>query len=173
MGGLVQGAALGAAFELLCTSVLEASQNVVRFSSDLARLESTLCSIELAIDDVENFNKILDAPKHETETLTERLLEGEKLIRKCSKVKWNVFKRLYYSKKLRKLEALLLNYFQINVAAFHFRESKRMSVALNNVNEKLTELATIVNNRGENGVGSSNVFPKLEDGESADEISPP
>ncbi|PIN24422.1 hypothetical protein CDL12_02844 [Handroanthus impetiginosus] len=123
---MAQGAALGAAFELLFVSVADATKNIAHFNADLNRLESTLCSIRLAVGDIENINKILKGRRHETQSLIDRLLEGEKLIQKCSRVKWNVFKRLYYSKKLRKLEALLLIFFQIDVATFIYRESKKI-----------------------------------------------
>ncbi|KAK6116289.1 hypothetical protein DH2020_049965 [Rehmannia glutinosa] len=144
MGGLVQGAALGAAFDLLFISVLEATQKIARFSSELNRLKSTLCSIKLVIDDIDNFNKILDRPQHETQVFVARLIEGEKLVQRCSKVKWNVFMRLYYSIKLSKLEASLVNFFQINVAALHFRESKRISVVVSNLEEKINEIMTVL-----------------------------
>ncbi|PIN06404.1 hypothetical protein CDL12_21043 [Handroanthus impetiginosus] len=101
MGSMVQGAALGAAFELLFVSVADATRNIAHFNTDLNRLESTLSSIKLVVDDIENFNKILKGQQHETQSLIFRLLEAKKLIQKCSKIKWNVFKRLYYSKKLR------------------------------------------------------------------------
>ncbi|PIN24423.1 hypothetical protein CDL12_02845 [Handroanthus impetiginosus] len=95
MGSVVQGAALGAAFELLFVSIADATQNIAHFNADLNRLESILHSIKLAIDDIENFNKILEGQQHETQSLIDRLLEGEKLIQKCSKVKWNCCERGY------------------------------------------------------------------------------
>ncbi|KAI3452060.1 hypothetical protein Pfo_008725 [Paulownia fortunei] len=161
MGGLVQGAALGAAFELLFISVIDATQKVASFSSDLNRLKSTLCSIKVAIDDIESFNRILERPQHETEAFTVRLMEGEKLIRKCSKVKWfNVFMRLYYSKKLSKLEASLGSFFRINVAALHFRESKRISVVVSNLEKKMNEITTMLK-RSEIGGCSSNCLSEI------------
>ncbi|KAL8473604.1 hypothetical protein ACS0TY_030444 [Phlomoides rotata] len=82
-GGLIPGAALGAALDLLFLSVVDATRKVARFSSDLNRLKSTLSSIRLAIHDVESFNKILDRPLHETQALTLRLTQGEKLVHEC------------------------------------------------------------------------------------------
>ncbi|KAL8473596.1 hypothetical protein ACS0TY_029760 [Phlomoides rotata] len=142
-GGLVGGAALGAAFDQLLISVIDATLKVARFRSDLNRLRSTLSSIRVVIDDVESFNRILDRPLRETEAFTIRLTEGEKLIRKCSKVaKINVFMRYYYSKKISKLEGSLLKFFQMNVAALHFRETMRVSVVLSNLDEKVNKIIT-------------------------------
>lgn len=140
---LIGEASLGAAFELLFVSVVDATQKVARFRSDLDRLKTTLFSIRAVVDDVENFNKILDRPLHEIEAFTVRLTEGEKLIRKCSKVrKINVLMRFYYSKKLNKLEGSVLKFFQMNVAALHFRETMRVSFVLSNLEEKVNKIIT-------------------------------
>ncbi|KAL8044424.1 hypothetical protein ABFS82_08G046300 [Erythranthe guttata] len=112
---------------------------------DLNRLKSTLCTIKLAIEDIDIFNKILNRPRVETEAFAVRLLEGEELVRKCSTVKrWNVFMRLYYAKKLSKLENSLINFFQIDVAALHFRESKRISVLVSDLEEKINQITTML-----------------------------
>ncbi|KAG8384449.1 hypothetical protein BUALT_Bualt04G0119000 [Buddleja alternifolia] len=80
-----------------------------------------------------------------------RLIEAEKLIQKCSKVKWiNIFSRWYYSMKLNKLELLLVNFFLINVAAFHVRESKWNSIIME---DKIDEIAIMIMNNRENGRG--------------------
>ncbi|KAL1538952.1 1-phosphatidylinositol 4-kinase [Salvia divinorum] len=82
----VQGAALGAAFELLVTSVAGASMKVVGFRSQLERVKSTLCAIKPSIDDIESLNLILGRPPHETEAFTVRLMKAERLVRRCSKI---------------------------------------------------------------------------------------
>ncbi|KAK6128953.1 hypothetical protein DH2020_037296 [Rehmannia glutinosa] len=86
MGGLVQGAALGAAFDILFMSLVEATRKAARFSSDLNRLTSTLYFIKLVIDDIDSFNKILERPQHETQAFIARLIKGEKLVQKCSRM---------------------------------------------------------------------------------------
>ncbi|GFQ06406.1 hypothetical protein PHJA_002784600 [Phtheirospermum japonicum] len=147
MGGIVTGAALGAAFDLLFISVVEATWKLARFSSDLNRLESTLLCIKLIVDDADSFNKVLDRrPHQETHAFVARLVEGEKLVHKCSKVRcWNVIMRLYYSMKLSRLEAELVSFFQINLAAIHFRESLRVSAAVSNLEGKMNEIITMLN----------------------------
>ncbi|KAL1538955.1 hypothetical protein AAHA92_27639 [Salvia divinorum] len=138
----VQGAALGAAFDLLLTSVADASNKVAGFISQLERVESTLCAIKPSIDDIESLNLILDRPPHETEAFTVRLMRAEMLVRRCSKVrKWNFLMRLYYSNKLSKLETSLLNFFQIDVAALHLCETKRIAVVVSDLQEKVNEIA--------------------------------
>ncbi|GFQ06405.1 hypothetical protein PHJA_002784500 [Phtheirospermum japonicum] len=150
MGGIVTGAALGAAFDLLFISVVEATWKLARFSSDLNRLESTLLCIKLIVDDADSFNKVLDRrPHQETHAFVARLVEGEKLVHKCSKVRcWNVIMRLYYSMKLSRLEAELVSFFQINVAALHFRESRNISAALCNLEGKMNDIITMLTTTG-------------------------
>ncbi|KAL1538956.1 hypothetical protein AAHA92_27640 [Salvia divinorum] len=138
----VQGAALGAAFDLLLTSVADASKKVASFISQLERVKSTLCAIKPSIDDIECLNLILDRPPHETEAFTVRLMRAELLVRRCSKVsKWNFLMRLYYSNKLSKLETSLLSFFQIDVAALHLCETKRIAVVVSDLQEKVNEIA--------------------------------
>ncbi|KAK4488362.1 hypothetical protein RD792_004122 [Penstemon davidsonii] len=144
MASIVGGAALGAAFEILFKTVLDATVKTINFNSDLSRLKSTLFSIKPAIEDIQKFNRILDRPPHETEMFTDQLKNGEKLVRKCSKVKWNVCKRLYYSRKLSKLENLLVRFFHIEVAALHFRESKKISVGVSDLEEKVNEMVVMM-----------------------------
>ncbi|KAG8384434.1 hypothetical protein BUALT_Bualt04G0117500 [Buddleja alternifolia] len=148
MGGMVQGAALGAVFELLILLFLNATKKVVRFGSDLNRFTSTLSLIKRLIDDKHNSHKICESEK---ESFNHLLIEAEKLIQKCSQIKWiNIFSRWYYSKKLNKLEVILLNFFVINVAAFHLRESNRISVIVSNVEEKIDEIAIMIMNNNSN-----------------------
>lgn len=143
---LVQGAALGAAFDVLFTSVVDASKKVAGFTSQLNRLNSTLSSIKPSIDDMEKLNIILDRPPHETQAFTIRLVEAQRLVAKCSKVsRWNVFMRFYYSNKLRRLETSFSSFFQIDVTALHLCETKRISVVVSDLQEKVNEIAKILN----------------------------
>ena len=138
----LQGAALGAAFDLLLTSVADSSKKVAGFISQLDRVKSTLYAIKPSTDDIDSLNAILDRPPCETEAFTVRLMKAELLVRRCSKVsKWNFFMRLYYSNKLTKLETSLLNFFQIDVAALHLCETKRISVVVTDLQEKVNQIA--------------------------------
>ncbi|KAH6791410.1 hypothetical protein C2S51_006416 [Perilla frutescens var. frutescens] len=142
----MEGAALGACFDVLFTSVVEATKKVAGFTPHLNRLQSILSCIKPIIDDVETLNLILDRPRHETEAFTARLIEAERLVVRCSKVsKWNVFMRLYYSSKLSNLEASLLTFFQINVAVLHLCETKRVSVVVRDLQEKVNQMAKMLN----------------------------
>lgn len=136
--------ALVAATDLLFASVVDATHQVTTFGFHLDRLNSILHLVNLTIADIESFNSILDRPQNETEMFTLRLMEGEKLVRKCSKVKWNVFKRWYYSKKLSKFEALLSNFFQVNVAALNIREIKRMAVMMTDLKEQMNRMTKLM-----------------------------
>ncbi|KAG8384433.1 hypothetical protein BUALT_Bualt04G0117400 [Buddleja alternifolia] len=138
MGGVVEGAVLGAAFELSFKLILDAILKVVSFRTDLYRLKSTLSSIKCAVDDIQKIHRLCESEKL---SFDHRLIEAEKLIKKCNEIKWiNIFSRWYYSMKLNKLESLLLNSFLINAAAFHTRESKEISTILSNVADKIEEM---------------------------------
>ncbi|KAK6128941.1 hypothetical protein DH2020_037315 [Rehmannia glutinosa] len=134
---LIGGSALGAAFELLFKAVLDAIQKVGRYNSDLRRLKSTLDSIKLANDDIQRFDTILDTPLGETERFADQLNKGVILVQKCSNVKRNVFKRLYYSNKISKLESELLRFFQIEMPVYSMRETKKISVGVNQIAAQL------------------------------------
>lgn len=163
MGGVVEGAALGVAFQVFFTSVVDASLKISHFRSQLDRLNSTLSFIKLAMAEVDTFDAILDRPKHEIKAFTDRLSKGEELVHKCSKVNWwNVFKRLYYARELTKLEASIVMFFQTQVAALHFCESKRTSVRMRHLEVKMNEMTDILK-RLEDGSCNVNKFELLQE----------
>ncbi|GFQ06564.1 probable disease resistance protein at5g66910 [Phtheirospermum japonicum] len=137
MEALICGSALGAAFELLFTTVIDAAQKAANFNSDLRRLKSTLDSIKLAIGDIQRFDRILETPPLQTKMLADQLNRGASLVRKCVDVKRNVFKKLYYSRKLSKLDFELLRFFQTELQVFHLRETKKVSVGVNQIAAQL------------------------------------
>ncbi|CAA0833728.1 Unknown protein [Striga hermonthica] len=103
ISGVVGGAALGAALELLLISVvIPVLRKLACFSSDVNRLRSTLRLIQPII-----------IVEHD-----ELVTRAENMVHRCSQLRWwRFFMRLYYSVKLIQLEAELLVFLQVNVVA--------------------------------------------------------
>lgn len=122
-------------FSVLLSTVSYAASVKSRFRSELKSLESHLALIKRMIDDEELVNKKM---QQETEMLSRKLFRGEKLVRKCTKVKsWNLVKRWHYTRELKKFEDSLMKFFQIDVAFIQYRNVKEMSVQIAN-NEKMS-----------------------------------
>ncbi|KAL5557122.1 hypothetical protein UlMin_039358 [Ulmus minor] len=98
MEGVVLGAALGVACEMLLQAVTSAEHRACMFDSVLSNLESTRLNYF-------SENEILEVLK-----------KAEELVRKCSGVAWwNYLKKYKYSKKLVQLDALLRRLIEIDL----------------------------------------------------------
>lgn len=146
-GNLIGGAALGQAFGMLSESISQAGQTSVCFDSNFRRLNSILLSVKPVLEDIERLNKALEGRESEIEIFKKRLEEGEKLVRKCSKIKrYNLCKRWYYSKKLADLENSTLKFFSVHGLIQTCRDRKQILVALKEEGEKLDEIYSILKN---------------------------
>ncbi|CAA0840922.1 Unknown protein [Striga hermonthica] len=129
VSGVVGGAAVGAALELLLILlVIPVTRKLARFSSDLNRLRLTLRLIQPIL------------LEHD-----ELVTRAENMVHMCSQLRWwRFFMRLYYSVKLIQLEAELLGILQVNVVALLFRESVRASAMVSQLEEKVDEAIGII-----------------------------
>ncbi|CAK9185435.1 unnamed protein product [Ilex paraguariensis] len=161
MADLILGAVVG---ELLA-AVIEATKQAINFKSSLDNLKTTLIAIQPFFDEIEKLNKLLDARKEETGMFIDRLKEGKNLVLKCSTIKsWNVYKKIRYNKKLTDLDSSLLRFFQIDVQALMARDSKKILVGVNDNDQKLDRILSILKNgvggsRYSNGVSGSCTVP--------------
>uniref|UniRef100_A0A5B7C9B9 RPW8 domain-containing protein n=1 Tax=Davidia involucrata TaxID=16924 RepID=A0A5B7C9B9_DAVIN len=143
-------AVLGAAVGELLKAVLDVKDKAVKFKSILKNLASTLESIKPVFDDIEKLDKVLDRPPEETNTFTDRLKEAEKLVLKCSKIKWwNYCKKSDYAKKLIELEQSLLKFFQMEVQALISMHSRKILVVVNELNVKMEQMSSSRRNGGQ------------------------
>ncbi|KAL3526742.1 hypothetical protein ACH5RR_011398 [Cinchona calisaya] len=142
---LTEGAALGTVFDRLFQAVLDGNQQLTTFTSTLNSLKSTLALIKPILDDLEKLNKALDRPEQETEMFVGRLIEGENLVRKCSKIKsWDLYNKHSYSKKIKKLEDSITRFFQLDVQAQMVRNTKRILIEVKDTNQKLDKVLSIL-----------------------------
>lgn len=89
---LVGGAALGAAFGEVFVELRDIVKDVVHkvrmFKPILKRLESTLNRLAAMVNQIRELGEQLDLPREETKRLMEQMKEGEKMVRKCLKIRW-------------------------------------------------------------------------------------
>ncbi|CAK9166439.1 unnamed protein product [Ilex paraguariensis] len=156
-GALFGGAALGAVFGELLKLVIDAAKQAINFKSTLNRLERTLTAIEPVFTETVKLNKLLDARKEETDGFIKHLEDGKALVEKCSKIKrWNVYDKRNYNEKLNDLHSSLVSFFQIDVQAQLARDTRKILLGVNNVDEKVEKILSILENGG--GVRHSNGF---------------
>ncbi|XP_059624606.1 uncharacterized protein LOC132267463 [Cornus florida] len=139
MGGLFEGAALGALFGLVLKLLVDVQNKTINFKSELERLVSILNALKPIIRDIEKFDGELDVLEEETKMFTDLLKKTAELVRKCSKITGlKCVMRAIYSKKLIKFVASLERFFQIYVQALQTRDNKKILVKVNEL-EKLYE----------------------------------
>lgn len=144
---LIEGASLGSVMSLLMTAVVDVTQNVATFNFGLDRLKETLSTVKPLIEDIEKLNELLDRPQQETDSFLCQLKRGEKLVRKCSKIKcWDFYRRYTYSKKLKDLDESLLRFFQLDAQVHVVRDNKRIMVGMREVDEKVDGILSILSN---------------------------
>ncbi|KAL9464364.1 hypothetical protein AB3S75_002042 [Citrus x aurantiifolia] len=137
----VGGALLGAVFGELLRAVSEAKDKAVMFKDLLGQLESTLQNSTPMIKEIEKLNQVLDLPKHETDTLIEMMRRGEHLVHKCSRVKWNCFKRYDYAKKIIKLDRSIDTFFRTYIPLQQTRDNRVIMVDLKEVHMMVKRLS--------------------------------
>lgn len=134
----VGGAALGAVFGELLRAVVEANIKTVMFKALLKQLNSTLLSVTPIIKEIEKLNRVLDRPRHEIDKFIRKLEQGEQLVRKCSTIRLNCFKRIFYAHKLQKLDASIVRFFQVDMVAQVARDTKETLVKVNEIHSIFT-----------------------------------
>lgn len=137
----VGGALLGAVFGELLRAVSQAKDKAVMFKDLLGQLESTLQNSTPMIKEIEKLNQVLDLPKHETDTLIEMMRRGEHLVHKCSRVKWNCFKRYDYAKKIIKLDRSIDTFFRTYIPLQQTRDNRVIMVDLKEVHMMVKRLS--------------------------------
>ena len=114
------GAALGAAFGEGFSDFHAVVKHVVdrarMFKPILERLESMLDRVEPTVIEIVRLSEQLAFPEVKIKSLIEHMKKGEKLVRKCSKIRWwNYLFKVYYSPKLIELENEIIRFCQIDL----------------------------------------------------------
>ncbi|XP_044470007.1 probable disease resistance protein At5g66900 [Mangifera indica] len=147
-GEFIGGAFLGAVFGELLRLVVEAKKKAKNFKPQLEQLESTLRNNAKVIEQIEKYNEILDHPRSETQLLIEKMQEGEKLVLKCSTVKWNPINRARYADKLKKLNSLVDRFFQVDMQAQQARDNKEILLGMRELQKSFIACYSIGDNNG-------------------------
>lgn len=161
---LVGGAALGAAFGLLIDAVKEAKKKLRMFRPALKDLSFTLESLKPLIEQMVEFNRVLNQAAMVSETFELELEEGEKLIRKCLKVHpLNLGKTLTYSNRLISLKKSMersLKILQVEQA----RDVKETLGLIGEMNTRLQRIEGSISLIASNGVEDDSLVGLALDG---------
>ncbi|KAI7733220.1 hypothetical protein M8C21_006184, partial [Ambrosia artemisiifolia] len=113
-------------------------KTTANFKPELSQLQQTLQTVTPIIQDVVKLNQILD---HQSDMFIEQIQEAEKLVKKCLKIKWNLFKKFTHSLKLKDVNNKLLRFFQLEVQADQTRDIKQTLVEVNDVKLRMDSLS--------------------------------
>ncbi|KAM1174740.1 hypothetical protein FF1_027271 [Malus domestica] len=129
-GGLIGGAALGTAFNVLDDVLNELITKNVIFKPLLKDIKSRLDSLAPLLKDIEKSNKNLDLSDKELVHLKEHLEEGVEVVQKCKKVRWwSMYKRYKYANRLIDWDGSLQRLLQtLNVQGIRDMEDSSLSV---------------------------------------------
>ena len=139
--GAALGAAFGEVFAVFHDAVKEVGSKALMFKPILKSLESRLGSLAPLVEDIGRLSEQLELRKVETETLIEHMKKGEKLVRKCSKIRWwNYCFKVYYSTKLQELDEEILKFCQVDLQVYSTRNSL---MTLSSMNRMLQNVDSI------------------------------
>ncbi|CAN6698428.1 unnamed protein product [Malus baccata var. baccata] len=152
-GGLIGGAALGTAFNVLYDVLNELITKNGIFKPLLKDIKSRLDSLAPLLKDIEKSNKKFDLSDKELGNLKVHLEEGVKVVQKCKKVRWwSLYKRYKYANKLIEWDESLQRLLEIlNVQGI--RDMKDSSLSVRNIENVLSRIE------------SNMVIPKQPDSE--------
>ncbi|KAM1063034.1 hypothetical protein ACFX2A_027845 [Malus domestica] len=152
-GGLIGGAALGTAFNVLYDVLNELIAKNLVFKPLLKNIKSRLDSLAPLLKDIEKSNKKFDLSDKELGNLKVHLEEGVKVVQKCKKVRWwSLYKRYKYANKLIEWDESLQRLLEIlNVQGI--RDMKDSSLSVRNIENVLSRIK------------SNMVIPKQPDSE--------
>uniref|UniRef100_A0A7N2LYM7 RPW8 domain-containing protein n=1 Tax=Quercus lobata TaxID=97700 RepID=A0A7N2LYM7_QUELO len=146
VGGAALGAAFGEGFAVLHDTVKDVVSKARMFKPILKRLESTLNNLAPMVNEITQLSEQLDLRKVETENLIKNMKKGEKLVRKCLKIRWwNYCFKVYYSYKLEELDKEIVRFCQVDLQVHSARNGLRTLV---NVNLILQKVDSVVDRKG-------------------------
>ena len=155
---LLGGAALGAAFGELLKAVLEIKDKASNFENTLAYLSTTLRAIDPVIKEIEQHNDELGRPKEELQLLIKEMIEGTKLVYKCSKIsKYNFPARIRYQDELAKLVVSLERFLRFDMQVQTTRDSKETLLKVTRILSAVKKLPLVRTEDTMGSMGSSSV----------------
>ncbi|KAH7538353.1 hypothetical protein FEM48_Zijuj03G0190500 [Ziziphus jujuba var. spinosa] len=131
----VGGAALGAAITLLYDAVKEMTKKNIMFKPSLRSLMATLEILKPLMKEVKQLNELLTQRIQESAYYESQIKEGEKHIRKCSRVgRYNILNKSYYTNKLLELDQNLKS---LIISLSSARDCKETLIGVNKILELL------------------------------------
>nr|GEW62722.1 disease resistance protein [Tanacetum cinerariifolium] len=124
----------------LTDAVIYVASVTANFKPQLKQLKTTLDKISPIIEDIHELNRQLDRSPSESEMFADEIEKAKKLVYKCLKIKWNLFKRFTHSLKLKDVDASLLRFFQVDVQADQSRDIKRTLVTVDKFGEQIGQV---------------------------------
>ncbi|KAL7583987.1 hypothetical protein Lser_V15G46320 [Lactuca serriola] len=124
----------------LANLAISVAQTTTNFKPELKLLVLTLERIAPIIQDTVNMNQKLDRPEAEWKMLRDEMQRAIKLVKKCSKVKWNIIKKSSYRQKLKDINGNFLRFFEFEVQALQSRNIRETLLEVNNVKLKMDSL---------------------------------
>ena len=138
VAGAALGAAFGEGFTVLHNTVTDVVSKARMFKPILKRLASTLDRLVPTVDEIKRLSEQLELPERETKRLMEQMDEGEKLVRKCLKIRWwNFVLKVRYSFKLEELDKEIKRFCQLDLLALCTRNVLRILVGVNLILQKV------------------------------------
>ncbi|XP_048431682.1 uncharacterized protein LOC125473209 isoform X2 [Pyrus x bretschneideri] len=171
-GGLIGGAALGTAFNVLYDVLGKLITKNVMFAPHLKLIKSRLDSLAPLLKDIEKSNKKSDLSDEELGNLKEELEKGIQLLRKCEKTQWwSVAKRYKYTNKLIEWDESLQQHLKIlNVEGI--RDVKDTAVTVKTIEEAVRRIELNENTIGlYNSSSSGSVTLDIGSQDVNDEVS--
>ncbi|PWA86249.1 NB-ARC domains-containing protein [Artemisia annua] len=124
----------------LTDAVIYVASVTYNFKPQLKQLKATLDRINPIIEEIHNLNLQLDRSRSESEMFADEVEEAKKLVYKCLKIKWNLYKRFAHSLKLKEVDAVLLRFFELDVRADLSRDIKRTLVTVNKFGKQMDQI---------------------------------
>jgi len=138
MADLFSGGAVGAVMGELLKGTIATINKGLAFKPTLESNIETLKSLAPQVEEMKNYNMMLDRPIEEIEQLESHMRAGEELVRKCSKLgRWRVLSFPYYQSKLRSKDEALKRHLSVNVSAQNKRDLMEVVVNMRKVLEIL------------------------------------
>ena len=136
--GAALGAVFGEVFAVFHDAVKEVGSKALMFKPILNSLESQLGRLAPLVEDIGRLSEQLELPKVETETLIEHMKKGEKLVRKCSKIRWwNYYFKVRYSTKLQELDKEIVKFCQVDLQVYGTRNALKALLSMNRMLQKV------------------------------------
>ncbi|GJW58624.1 probable disease resistance protein [Tanacetum coccineum] len=127
-GSLLGGALVGTAISNLSEVIIQVSKKTLYFKSKLNDIQETLRFMVPIFKDIEKLDKELAQRKEEADMYIDLIKDAEVLVRKCERIKYNLWKRYRHASKLDKFNKSMLKFTQVYLPLVGVRDGKNVLV---------------------------------------------